>query len=201
MLRRHRKGHITRTRNRDAKGIWPAIMSNKQCYLLLKIVDGPTHAEFIEDNCETRMDMRAYRWQDFKIKNQSEDWTFNLQMDRTFCIPPEDAMLAQDKYLSTSVESLVRPADISSEESHLWHTAGGRFGILRKVGSNTDIVPLADIKCKAFFCEYDANTRKGIVLIAYNGKDIPWLWKKHPELLQDIRAFGPNCYDWMVKNW
>lgn len=125
MLRRHRKGHITRTRNRDAKGIWPAIMSNKQCYLLLKIVDGPTHTEFIEDNCETRMDMRAYRWQDFKIKNQSEDWTFNLQMDRTFCIPPEDAMLAQDKYLSTSVESLVRPADISSEESHLWHTAGG----------------------------------------------------------------------------
>ena len=90
MKKSQRKGHITRTRNRYAKEVGAAWKANTKCYVILKVVNGPSHAILQEDWWKQRADHKAFMWLDLKI--MYTDGNPVMRSERHGCIGSGDTL-------------------------------------------------------------------------------------------------------------
>ena len=174
---------MTRIRNRYAREVAKAWRTNQKCYLVLQISDGPCNLELHEKRWEQQVDMRSSMHVSFEMVGAKGF----IRSERHGRIRKDGAMLAQQG------EALKRPLTVPTydSESALWHFAGG-------IVFDGEMIPKPG---RTTFCEYDARTRKGTILVTFDGKLLPEMHEQFPQLLQDIRVLRDGEYDWMCANW
>lgn len=184
MDKKKRKGRITRTRNRYAKEVSRAWRMNQKCYAIFRVIDGPSHAEIREDWSEQCADHRSVLLETFKAVNVEDELI--MRSERHGCIAKANAILPKGGTLPCLPEIL---EFVTPVESHLWHFAGG-------------LAPSGLTNSRRIaFCEYDAKTRKGFIIIVFDGELLPAFLKTFPHSLQDVRAFRSDGCDWLCANW
>ena len=181
-----KKGKITRTRNRYAKDVAKAWALNRKCYVVLKVTDGPWHADIEEDWSDQSMDHRSFMTVSFKI-NGVEEGSF-MRSERHYCIRTEDALLSKDGTLS---QLSTRPLDVPSTDSRLWHFAGG-------IVFKGEMIPKPN---RTTFCEYDSKAHKGAIIVTFDGRNLPQFRQQFPQFLEDVRVFKPGEFGWLCANW
>lgn len=184
MERSKRKGHITRTRNRYAKEAKWGWLLDRKCYIVLRVTDGPSHAEIQEDWWEQRMDCRVAMTVSLKIFS-AEGEPF-MRSERHYCITKEDALLADGRTLH---HPFVASPSVPSTESYLWHFTGG-------IAFKGEMIPE-----RLAFCEYNAKSRSGAIIITFDGRFLPLIYTDYRSVLYDVRVFKPGEYDWLRRNW
>lgn len=177
---------ITRTRNRYAKEVNKAWLTNQKCYIIFKVTDGPCQAEIQENWWEQRADHRSTMIVELKMMDIEGD-PF-MRSERHGCIKVKDAMFSNNGTLN-KIQTV--PTIVSSSDSYLWHFAGG-------IVFPGEMIPESE---RVTFCEYDSRTRKGFILVTFDGRLLPTLYLKKKQLLQDVRTLKPDEYNWLLSNW
>lgn len=174
---------MARTRQRYAREASKAFHANQKCYLVLKITDGPCHAEIQEDWCEQYADHRSILAESFKIAGMEGESV--VRSERHGCIKMEEASFSE----GSLCRPLIKPTAIPSLHSYLWHFAG-------------TLVPSGEITSRRVaFCEYNSRSRSGFVIITFDGRLLPEFYRVFPQFLQDVRVFKAREYDWLLNNW
>ena len=180
------RNSITRVRGRYLREVAKAQANDRKCYLALKITNGPNHESIHEDWCDQKMDMRTSMVVNFGVEGIGDLF---MRSERHGCIEEDLAVLSTYKDIWHQPAGI--PPYVSVSESHLWQFIGG-------IVFPGEMIPEPG---RVSFCEYNAETKKGIILVTFDGGRVSQLQQKFPQLSQDIRAFKVGEYNWLCSKW
>lgn len=190
-----KRNPMTRERNRTERLIKAARQSDQQCYVWLHIVNGPSRMDILDELCEDFM--RATKRITFPTVEIPEMPC--IRSEREYCIVPEDAIIIGGE-LPRDVSLLKRPTRLDNTNSPIWHFAGD-IQLIHDKSRFCDPDQAWRIDKETCFCEYDTDKREGGMIIFFDGKDIPQLLMKYPQLKEKIKIAKRKQFNWLITNW
>ena len=175
-----KKNPITTERSRTMRLINEAKLTGRECCFWLHIADNKDQDSILDDLCEDFM--KAYKRITFRTA-EIPGGIPCIRSERHGCIRAEDAVIINGEL--PDVTLLQPPTYLDNNESQLWHFAGGIW--------------LVDNE--TCFCEYDANKKEGGMMIFIDGKNLPQLLAKYPQLTRKIKFANRKQHNWLAVNW